>query len=392
MVSTATANRPGHVSCIEDPETMNISARQVYLVLKQAAERGDDEELTLQMRRDRAEGFAWRYDGLDDWPTETILAKLRELGIDTDADRFAEQAQSAERCMVLYEKWLQDLDPDLEDTFWEDFALLASHELWRRLAPNVPCPEMVSDRLEAVLRRSDTEEDGPTSEEDRAEIDAAMLAMDYLERFDRQDRESKFQELLGCGLYEYGEWLLDLVANCGQRFPDEATRIADIMSDFRDGSAFQSDLAWALAWAGRREEALQRVKANLERFSGDVWTRINAGDVYEKLGDNEKALALCVGAMKMTSDPEEWDAAEERVPELLAKMGRAEEWSHIKRECPKPVDRPSTSSVMPEAIGRTTDDVPDSPTPRGEGPKIGRNDPCPCGSGKKYKKCCMRRS
>ena len=22
-------------------------------------------------------------------------------------------------------------------------------------------------------------------------------------------------------------------------------------------------------------------------------------------------------------------------------------------------------------------------------PKIGRNDPCPCGSGKKYKNCCM---
>ena len=27
-------------------------------------------------------------------------------------------------------------------------------------------------------------------------------------------------------------------------------------------------------------------------------------------------------------------------------------------------------------------------TLRNEGPKIGRNDPCPCGSGKKYKKCC----
>jgi preprotein translocase subunit SecA len=22
--------------------------------------------------------------------------------------------------------------------------------------------------------------------------------------------------------------------------------------------------------------------------------------------------------------------------------------------------------------------------------KVGRNDPCPCGSGKKYKNCCMR--
>jgi preprotein translocase subunit SecA len=24
-----------------------------------------------------------------------------------------------------------------------------------------------------------------------------------------------------------------------------------------------------------------------------------------------------------------------------------------------------------------------------DGPKVGRNDPCPCGSGKKYKKCCL---
>jgi uncharacterized protein YecA (UPF0149 family) len=26
------------------------------------------------------------------------------------------------------------------------------------------------------------------------------------------------------------------------------------------------------------------------------------------------------------------------------------------------------------------------------GPRVGRNDPCPCGSGKKYKNCCMRMS
>ncbi|MDY0162696.1 YchJ family protein [Desulfobotulus sp.] len=28
-------------------------------------------------------------------------------------------------------------------------------------------------------------------------------------------------------------------------------------------------------------------------------------------------------------------------------------------------------------------------TIRRESPKVGRNEPCPCGSGKKYKKCCM---
>ena len=29
---------------------------------------------------------------------------------------------------------------------------------------------------------------------------------------------------------------------------------------------------------------------------------------------------------------------------------------------------------------------------RREQPKIGRNEPCPCGSGKKYKQCCLRRA
>jgi preprotein translocase subunit SecA len=34
------------------------------------------------------------------------------------------------------------------------------------------------------------------------------------------------------------------------------------------------------------------------------------------------------------------------------------------------------------------EDVPETKTIKHEGDKIGRNDPCPCGSGKKYKKCC----
>jgi preprotein translocase subunit SecA len=31
---------------------------------------------------------------------------------------------------------------------------------------------------------------------------------------------------------------------------------------------------------------------------------------------------------------------------------------------------------------------PEAHTYKRETPKVGRNDPCPCGSGKKYKKCC----
>jgi preprotein translocase subunit SecA len=52
-----------------------------------------------------------------------------------------------------------------------------------------------------------------------------------------------------------------------------------------------------------------------------------------------------------------------------------------------------------EAFGGTTgraapDDAPPAPPPasapvRHTAPRVGRNDPCPCGSGKKYKKCHM---
>lgn len=35
------------------------------------------------------------------------------------------------------------------------------------------------------------------------------------------------------------------------------------------------------------------------------------------------------------------------------------------------------------------DEYEDKPTPQITEPKIGRNEPCPCGSGKKYKKCCI---
>jgi preprotein translocase subunit SecA len=31
-----------------------------------------------------------------------------------------------------------------------------------------------------------------------------------------------------------------------------------------------------------------------------------------------------------------------------------------------------------------------APTAKKKSEKVGRNDPCPCGSGKKYKKCCGR--
>jgi hypothetical protein len=47
----------------------------------------------------------------------------------------------------------------------------------------------------------------------------------------------------------------------------------------------------------------------------------------------------------------------------------------------------------PEISGpELSEPEPQKSEPLVSGPKIGRNDPCPCGSGKKYKKCCFGKS
>ena len=52
------------------------------------------------------------------------------------------------------------------------------------------------------------------------------------------------------------------------------------------------------------------------------------------------------------------------------------------------------------SVGSGSGQMPQAPKPqdtrkpetfRREQPKVGRNDPCPCGSGKKYKNCCMNK-
>ena len=53
-------------------------------------------------------------------------------------------------------------------------------------------------------------------------------------------------------------------------------------------------------------------------------------------------------------------------------------------EPPKPAQG-KPSDVVSEAAEQLTKE---KPKPRRAGPKVGRNDPCPCGSGKKYKRCC----
>ena len=56
----------------------------------------------------------------------------------------------------------------------------------------------------------------------------------------------------------------------------------------------------------------------------------------------------------------------------------------VARNVGQPPDAPQTGS---SALG-PRESQPKSVPVTNQGPKVGRNDPCPCGSGKKYKRCC----
>ena len=55
------------------------------------------------------------------------------------------------------------------------------------------------------------------------------------------------------------------------------------------------------------------------------------------------------------------------------------------KEPPKPANG-NASDLVSEAAQKAEAQV--KAKPARTGPKVGRNDPCPCASGKKYKQCC----
>ncbi len=82
---------------------------------------------------------------------------------------------------------------------------------------------------------------------------------------------------------------------------------------------------------------------------------------------------------------------------------RPEEVEALERQRREALEREKASAASrhdaPSMAADDQDDAPSAPAPgaggrpmRREGPKVGRNDPCPCGSGKKYKQCCGKLS
>jgi tetratricopeptide (TPR) repeat protein len=203
-------------------------------------------------------------------------------------------------------------------------------------------------------------------------------------------------------------WLIELPFELARHgFVDEAVTVAARYSEVIEADNFLADRAIILAEAGRREDALAQLTENLLRFPEDAWVIIKSGDVYDVLQENEQAERLYRLGIEIAGDDQyARDGAMERLIPLLDDAGKNDEVdSLIDAEEKRRWNRQKSSmTLFGETMGEqsillpgdTADDFygEDNDANRfpepymRPSPKIGRNAPCPCGSGKKYKKCC----
>lgn len=96
--------------------------------------------------------------------------------------------------------------------------------------------------------------------------------------------------------------------------------------------------------------------------------------------------------------PEPWNAGGEQMQVWLAPIRAftqaagwpAHELAEEETENMQQAIAPSARAIHAHWLARRGDSVAAAQEPiRRGGPHVGRNDPCPCGSGKKYKKCCL---
>jgi tetratricopeptide (TPR) repeat protein len=144
------------------------------------------------------------------------------------------------------------------------------------------------------------------------------------------------------------------------------------------------DLPLLLARSGDRHRAIALVESNLAEFPDEPSMLLPAGQALEMLGENDRAESAYRDALTWVGF--ETDLRDEIVTATLALLereGRADAAEKLRQSEQRA--RREVQDQRARAMGMS------GPRPiRREKPKTGRNEPCPCGSGKKYKKCCGR--
>ncbi len=157
-------------------------------------------------------------------------------------------------------------------------------------------------------------------------------------------------------------------------------------------------------WQG--EQQLQQVMSLLMRHMNGIAGMLVAQPedfepIFEERLFDDKTVTVadewCEGYIRgvgLTGDDWELDSDEiMRLLQPIAAFTEGTEWAghNLERQAMEALQQqiaPSVRVLHAYWLDRRAEGKQNAPV-RHDMPKVGRNDPCPCGSGKKYKKCCL---
>ena len=391
---------------------MKISFSAVHRMAAMAAAK--DPELRRLARSGKVPTIA-RGKALSD---AQLLAKLSSFGVKVDRAWLAEQC----RKHTSAEEIARGLYARLPDSDQEgDWIWICLTVLWERWFPDLPSFEMLDDKMQRGYERLAANDEAGAA---REWLEAWQDVLTFSERLDLRTVES-FDERFG-GTQSLFNWVQDVpdalwnagrddkalwrerIAFC-QCFLDQFDTVCDLtienmrrdvaethaaLGDIDKAEALfrewlRTDPEWGWGWIGWADcysmgrlggEDTETAKRILRQGLAVAGVR-DRQDLLERLsylredsdgeplaGDMEQSIEFSpsgnAGRLKTSVCFDEPSPTLEQLPQVLGKV-RA---SH------------------PPMPGPSDDDVP-APTIR-HSRKVGRNAPCPCGSGKKYKKCC----
>jgi tetratricopeptide (TPR) repeat protein len=146
------------------------------------------------------------------------------------------------------------------------------------------------------------------------------------------------------------------------------------------------DMAEAYFKIGKTEQGEAIFQKYVDEHPKDGWGWINWSDQYGLFGeagnrDFAKAIQILERGLEVDGLEDEMDALE-RLEDIYKELGETEKAEEVSLRIKEKSSRPKVYAW------NNKDAAPSILPPKTM--KIGRNDPCPCGSGKKYKKCCGR--
>jgi hypothetical protein len=329
---------------------------------------------------------------------EDLLAKLRSLDLPMDRERFLTLSRSfisaQEMAQSVYKQLRQPLQPWAEDWVWIAFTCL-----WERWQPDRPSLEMLDDRMQEGYKAQERGKSVEACNHWLAVWDGVCKLAEAQQLRSVRDFDERFP-MSQC-VFNWVQDFLRELRNAGQDDLSYLQRQLEVLHTFLD--RFQPDglllencksyVGETFFLLGQPEKGEQAFRQWLDQDPGWGWGWIHWSDCYHFSALEERDLPRAERILKeglAVAGVRDRQHLLERLVELYEDTGRTQEARAVQAEIellarPSPA-RPAPAWGMPQTARRALS--PDSKAMPPPPARVGRNDPCPCGSGKKFKRCC----